>query len=120
MPVSRPYPDWYYESTDPNDLCYPGIGEKVRSLVYLLRNAGWNTTSSCGHEHEGVIVIGCYGEQSGAHLASGGVANGLRDFLWSEGYEDFEVRHHERSVGGLIVEEYLTLVMLAVKVVEGK
>jgi hypothetical protein len=33
------YPDWYE--------C---IEEEVRDIVYRLRNAGFNTTNSCGHE----------------------------------------------------------------------
>ena len=108
----RQYADWYYESTDPNDPGYPGIDEKVRGLVHLLRNNGWNTTASCGHEYEGLVIIHCYDEQGGAHIASGGVASGLCKFLWANNYEDFEVVQHKRSDRGKIVEEYLVLKML--------
>jgi len=37
---SERYPQWYYDV----------IEEPVRELVYLLRNNGYNTTNSCGHD----------------------------------------------------------------------
>ena len=108
--MSRSYPDWYYQTTaDPK---YPGIDENMRELVYLLRNNGWNTISSCGHEFEGIVVMACYHEQSGGMLDSGGVVFYLRNFLKSHGYEHFEITRKVYQWHGQIVEDVIILKLL--------
>ena len=103
------YPAWYYQTTpDPH---YPGIDEKIRGLVYLLRNNGWNTTA-CGSDYEGVIIISLYGEQMGWMNECGGPARCLRVFLKSHGYEHFEITHREWTWHGYLVEQELILKIL--------
>jgi hypothetical protein len=98
----KTYPEWYYQTTpDPR---YPSIDENIRELVYQLRNNGWNTTSSCGHEYEGLIIIELYDEQMGWMHNVGGPVHCLRKFLRSLGYEHFEITHREWTWHGYLVE----------------
>ena len=104
------YPAWYYKTTpDPR---YPGIDEKVRGLVYLLRNNGWNTTACCGSEYEGIIIIDLYGEQMGWMLDHGGPVRCLRVFLKSHGYEHFEITYQDWIMYGHAIEQTLILKIL--------
>ena len=109
--MNKELPDWYYQtSPDPG---YPGIDEKVRKLVYLLRNDGWNTTSSCGHNYEGVIIIDISGEQFGWAQACGGIIYHLRNFLKENGYEHFEITQKIHQWHGHQVEDMLSVKLLS-------
>ena len=88
------------------------IDKNIRKLVYLLRENGWNTTQSCGHEYKGIIVIACYEEQTGEMLDRGGVVFCLRDFLNAHGYEHFEITHKVFQWHGHIVEDVIILKLL--------
>ena len=85
------------------------IDKNIRKLVYLLRENGWNTTSSCGHEYEGVIVIACYSEQSGG---VSDIVLHLRNFLKANGYEHFEITRKLWQWHGLIAEDILVIKLL--------
>lgn len=85
------------------------IDKNISKLVHLLREAGWNTTASCGQEFEGIIVIACYHEQSG------GVPDillHLRNFLKDNGYEHFEIKRTLWQWHGLITEDVLVIKLL--------
>ncbi len=86
------------------------IDKNISKLVYLLRNNGWNTTASCGHEYEGLVVIACYAEQSG------GVSDiilHLRNFLKNNGYEHFELTRKLWQWHGHITEDVLIIKLLS-------
>lgn len=108
----RKYPDWYYGPTSPEPgyetYCLP---KKLRGLIYLLRNNGWNTTSS-GESYRGVIIIRPYGEQFGYHQYYGGPADHLRDFLCEHGYKHFEIKHTQFTWHGQIHDDVLALKLL--------
>ncbi len=105
--MSRSYPDWYYQTTpDPK---YPGIDENIRELVYLLRNNGWNTVSSCGHEYEGLVIIACYAEQSGR---TSDILLRLQKFLKDNGYKHFLITRELRQWHGQIIEDILIVKIL--------
>ena len=61
--------EWYFQ-----------IEKPVRDLVKLLRNAGFNTTSSCGHKK--YIQMEWYVHEDIHRLYS---------LLWDNGYKDFEL-----------------------------
>jgi len=106
------YPDWYYEPTSPEPgyetYCLP---KKLRGLIYLLRNNGWNTTGS-SNEYKGIIVIRPYGEQFGHEQKHGGPVGYLRNFLREHGYKHFEIKHLEFTWHGKVVDEVLVLKLL--------
>lgn len=116
----RKYPAWYYESTSPEGqwdehpeslFPYPGLPKKLRGLIYLLRNNGWNTTAS-GTSYKGVIVIRPYSEQFGHHQEHGGATQYLRNFLWKHGYKHFEIKRTQFSWHGKLVDDLLVLKLL--------
>ena len=86
------------------------IDENISKLVHLLRENGWNTTASCGHEYEGLIIIACYAEQSGG---VSDIVLRLRDFLKSNGYEHFLIKRELRQWHGQIVEDTLIVKLLS-------
>jgi glutamate racemase len=61
---------------------YDQIEKPVRELVRLLRNNGFNTTSSCGHEMW--IQMEWYGFEEEARK--------LYNLLGQNGYNNFELR----------------------------
>ena len=85
------------------------IDEKISKLVYLLRENGWNTTGSCGHEYEGLIIIACYPEQSGGVPD---IVLHLRDFLKVNKYEHFLITRNVRQWHDQIIEDTLILKLL--------
>ena len=85
------------------------IDVNIRKLVCLLRENGWNTTSSCGHEYEGIIVISCYEEQSGGVPD---IVLHLRNFLKANGYAHFEITRKMWQWYGQIVEDTLVIKLL--------
>lgn len=85
------------------------IDRNISKLVHLLRENGWNTTSSCGHEYEGVVIIACYGEQSGG---VSDIVLHLRNFLKANGYKHFEITRKLWQWHGLIVEDVLVVKLL--------
>ncbi len=94
--------DWYDSHIDTN----------IRSLIRLLRNNGWNTVSSCGHEYDGLIEIQCYDEQGGEMLGEGkDLLTSLQWLLWDNGYQDFTMEHRKASEGGRITQEFIILKM---------
>ncbi len=94
--------DWYESHIDAN----------IRELVRLLRNNGWNTNSSCGHEYEGLIIIDCYDEQSGEALGDGkSLVSMLWWLLWDNGYKNFSIEHKLSSVDSRIKGEHIVLKM---------
>ena len=70
--------DWYDEN----------IERGVRNLVRLLRNNGWNTTSSC--EHRMNVVVEWYLPED---------IEALADFLQEHGYDGFGLTGHISVVG---------------------
>ena len=60
---------------------YDIIEEPVRDLVKLLRNNGFNTFCSCGHEKN--IQIEWYGFEEETRR--------LYSLLWDSGYKEFEL-----------------------------
>ena len=62
--------DWYKEH----------IEEPVRSLVKLLRNNGFNTECSCGHE----MYVQCQ------YILDGDIMR-LHNLLFNNGYRDYEI-----------------------------
>lgn len=85
------------------------IDEKIRKLVYLLRENGWNTTASCGHEYEGIIVIACYAEQLGGVPD---IVLYLRNFLRENGYAHFEITRKMWQWHGQIIEDTIVVKLL--------
>ena len=61
---------------------YKQIEEPIRELVQLLRNNGFNTTCSCGHEMS--IQMEWYGFEE--------EARNLYNLLGQKGYKNFELR----------------------------
>ena len=110
MKRKQKFPSWYHQTTP--DIGYPGIDEGVHELVYLLRNNGWNTSSSCGSEYKGLVIIECYDEQSGWMHEHGGPVNCLRVFLETHGYQHFEIKHIVHNWHGKVVEKILVLKIL--------
>ena len=88
------------------------IDKNIRKLVYLLRENGWNTIQSCGHEYKGLIVIACYDGQFDGLADKCGVVLYLRDFLNANGYEHFEIAHKVFQWHGKIVEDVIILKLL--------
>jgi len=79
-------PTWYDEI----------IEEPIRDLIYLLRNNGFNTINSCGHEM--FIQVMPYRDL-------GNEVKGIFDLLISENYLDFEVKLcHDQSGNVIIVK----------------
>jgi len=110
--MGRKYPDWYYGPTTPR----PGyekyrLPKKLRGLIYLLRNNGWNTEGS-GDSYRGIIVIQPYGEQFGWWQEEGGPIAHLRNFLWNHGYKHFEIKHIQFSWHGKVCDDVLILKLL--------
>lgn len=62
--------DWYEECIEP----------EVRELVRLLRNNGFNTTCSCGHE----MYVEC------SYVPDGDVKR-LHDLLFNSGYRNYSI-----------------------------
>ena len=89
---------------------YSSIDSSIRELVRLLRDNGWNTTASCGHEYEGVIIIACYAEQIGGVKD---IVYHLRNFLKANGYEYFEITRKLYQWWGQIVEDTIILKLLS-------
>ena len=65
---TKKYPEWYYEF----------IEEPVRDLVFLLRNNGFNTFCSCGHDM--TVEMEIY---------SSWAIDSLIDLLLENGYKKF-------------------------------
>ena len=63
------------------DNWYDRIEEPVRELVSLLRNNGFNTFCSCGHEKYIQIEYYSFEEE----------IRRLYNLLWDSGYKDFEL-----------------------------
>ena len=62
---------------------YKRIEKPVRDLVYLLRNNGFNTTSSCGHTKPTPYVqMAWYVHED---------IQRLYNLLWDNGYKTFEL-----------------------------
>jgi hypothetical protein len=61
---------------------YEQIEEPVRDLVYLLRNNGFNTICSCGHDKS--VQMEWYGFEEEARQ--------LYNLLGQNGYKNFELR----------------------------
>lgn len=101
------FPAWYYQTTP--DPSYPGIDEPIRELTYLLRNNGWNTTSSCGPEYKGLIIIDLYDEQMGWMSEYGGPVYCLRRFLLHHGYHSFEIEQRDTIANGKVDKRILIL-----------
>ena len=57
---------------------YLNIEVEVRTLVKLLRNNGFNTTCSCGHEME--IEIDIQHADDGERLGTFLIENGVKEF----------------------------------------
>ena len=70
---------WYEEN----------IEEEVRDLVLLLRNNGFNTECSCGHD----MYIQC-------QYFTDGEIQRLDNFLFNNGYTDYTVTVKVRRVEG--------------------
>ena len=86
------------------------IDKNIQKLVHLLREAGWNTTSSCEHEYEGLVIIACYAEQSGG---TSDILLHLRNFLKDNGYEHFEIvrklwQWHNYSAEDILIVKILS------------
>jgi len=62
--------DWYEEC----------IEEPIRNLVKLLRNSGFNTECSCGHE----MYVQCQ------YFPEGEIQR-LHELLYNNGYENYEI-----------------------------
>ena len=60
---------------------YSQIEEPIRELVRLLRNNGFNTFCSCGHEKSIQIEYYSFEEE----------IRRLYNLLWDSGYKDFEL-----------------------------
>ena len=67
---------------------YDRIEEPVRALVKLLRDNGFNTFCSCGHEK--YIQMAWYACDD---------IERLYNLLWDSGYKDFELHLFWRSSG---------------------
>ncbi len=94
--------DWYETHIDAG----------VRDLVRLLRDNGWNTSSCCDGEYDGLIIIECYGEQGGEALGNGKtLMSMLKWLLWDNGYKDFTIEHRLASSGTREAEEFIILKM---------
>ena len=72
--------DWYNEN----------IEEPIRFIVKLLRDNGFNTTCSCGHEME----IEC-------ELMLDGEMKRLHDLLYNNGYRDYSIVTELKVENGL-------------------
>lgn len=71
--------DWYKEH----------IEEPVRSLVKLLRNSGFNTECSCGHE----MYVQCQ------YILDGEIMR-LHNLLFNNGYRDYEIDLNIKVIEG--------------------
>lgn len=74
------YPDWYIKN----------IEKPIRGVVYLLRNNGYNTEFSCGHE------MWVQGRQN---LSSELVSN-LHGLLLNNGYYNYKLIMEEEVTNG--------------------
>jgi len=71
---------------------YDRIEEPVRELVYLLRNDGFNTISSCGHNNPcPQVTMEWYGLEEESRR--------LYDLLRENGYDKFELHFFWHSSG---------------------
>lgn len=68
---------------------YQTIESEVRDLVKLLRNNGWNTTCSCGHEM--IIQIDIQNMDEMEKLGT---------FLIENGIKEFDIRGYLNNIGG--------------------
>jgi len=91
-------PDPYVEQDENDDpdeetkeiSWYEGtIEEPVRELVRLLRNNGFNTECSCGHE----MYVQC-------QYIPDGQIHRLHDLLFNNGYRNYKIEVVVRVVGG--------------------
>lgn len=46
-----------YDETEPSDQWYDNLELEIRPLVRMLRDGGWNTISSCGHEMSIEVMV---------------------------------------------------------------
>ena len=69
-----------FDNVLPTDDWYLNIEEPIRDIVKLLRNNGWNTTCSCGHEM--TIELDIYGMDQIETLAT---------FLRERDYKSFSI-----------------------------
>ncbi len=70
---TKKYSEWYYDF----------IEEPVRDLVFLLRNSGFNTFCSCGHDM--TVDMECYCSRA---------IDSLIELLLENGYEKFNIDYH--------------------------
>ena len=95
--------NWYEEFIDIS----------IRPLVKLLRDNGWNTTSSCEHEFKGIVIIYPAGEQLGYCYKKGiDIEILLNRLLIDNNYKHFEITRKIFCWHGKTVDDYITLKML--------
>ena len=74
-------PNWYDQN----------IEEPVRELVKLLRENGFNTESSCGHE----LYVQC-------QYSPDGELQRLHDLLFNTGYKQYEITVSIKVIDGCL------------------